>query len=123
MEMVSEPKSGYVAYDPGNALVVVREVSESARVAVVESEPGFERPGGCLRQKLPRPCPRRDCQMSEAWWSTKLGDAVLEAEVGNERLKREKNPSKLSGARKGELPSEAMVTVKLKMRQHWHYCW
>lgn len=102
--------------------MVMREVSDSARVAVVESEPGFERPGGCLRQKLPRHCPRCDCQMSEAWWLTKLGDAVLGAEVGNGRLKREKNPT-FSGERKDELPSEAMVTVKLRMRQHWHYCW
>lgn len=116
--MVPEPKSGYVAYDPGDVLVVVREVSDSARVAVVEPEPGFERLDGCLRQKLPRPCPPCDRQMSEAWWLTKLGDAVLEVGVGNGKLKREKNPSTLFGVRKDEPPSEVLMTVKLKMRQH-----
>lgn len=122
LEMVSEPMFGYVVYDPGDVLGVAREVSYSARVAVVESEPGFERPGGFLRLNFPQPCLRCDCQMTESWWSTTLGDAVLEAEVGTERLKREKNPSKLSGVGKGELPSEAMTIVRLKMRPQWCYC-
>jgi len=121
LEMVFEPMFGYVVYDPGDVLVVAREVSYSAHAAVVESEPGFERPGG-LRLNFPQPCLRCDCQMTESWWSTTLGDAVLEAEFGTERLKREKNPSKLSGAGKDELPSEAMATVRLKMRPQWCYC-